>query len=92
MANSSDMIDLKTPHEIVSLVGTFDSQGEHIHGSFSDNTGQVIGGHVMGDNPMIVFTTVEIVLAECENVIFSREMDNETGYPELVINKKSLNK
>jgi predicted DNA-binding protein with PD1-like motif len=88
MANSSDMIDLQTPHEIVSLVGTFDSAGEHIHGSFSDHTGRVIGGHVMGNHPMIVFTTVEIVLAECENVIFSREMDSETGYPELVINKK----
>jgi len=90
MANSTDMIDLKTSHEIVSLVGTFDSEGEHIHGSFSDENGRVIGGHIMGDQPMIVFTTVEIILGECENVRFSREMDNETGYPELVINKKNL--
>ncbi|CAF1643380.1 unnamed protein product [Rotaria magnacalcarata] len=84
MANSIDVINLKTPHEIVSLVGTFDSEAQHIHGSFSDQTGRVIGGHVMADNPMIVYTTVEIVLAECENVIFSREMDNESGYPELI--------
>ena len=88
MASSNDTIDLKTPHEIVSLVGTFDSEGCHVHGSFSDETGRVTGGHVMADNPMNVFTTVEIVLAECENVIFSREMDDESGYPELVINKK----
>lgn len=88
MANSTDMVDLQTAHEIVSLVGTFDSEGEHIHGSFSDETGRVIGGHVMSDHPLIVFTTVEIVLGECENVIFTREMDHETGYPELVINRK----
>ncbi len=88
MANSTDTIDLKTEHEIVSLVGTFDSEGAHIHGSFSNRTGQVIGGHVMHDYPMIVYTTVEIMLAECENVIFTREMDYESGYPELVINKK----
>ncbi len=88
MANSYDTIDIKTPNEIVSLVGTFDSQGQHIHGSFSDGTGQVIGGHVLEGHPMIVYTTVEIVLAECEDVIFSREMDDESGYPELVINKK----
>ena len=88
LANSTDTMDLDKPHEIVSLVGTFDSEGEHIHGSFSDETGRVFGGHVLGNHPMIVFTTVEIVLGECENVIFTREMDEETGYPELVINKK----
>ncbi len=88
LANTTDTIDLTTPHEIVSLVGTIDSEAHHIHGSFSDGIGRVIGGHVLGDNPMTVYTTVEIMLAECENVIFSREMDEESGYPELVINKK----
>lgn len=88
LANSTDTMDLDKPHEIVSLVGTFDSEGEHIHGSFSDETGRVFGGHVLGNDPMIVYTTVEIVLGECENVIFTREMDEETGYPELVIKKE----
>ncbi|CAF1252953.1 unnamed protein product [Rotaria sordida] len=90
MASTTDVIDLNTPHEIVSLVGTLDSEGQHIHGSFSDRTGRVIGGHVMDDHPMTVFTTVEIVLAECENVTFTREMDPASGYPELVINKKTV--
>ncbi len=89
MANSHDVIDIQKPHEIVSLVGTMDSEAQHIHGSFSDSTGQVVGGHVMQDHPMTVFTTVEIFLAECEDVIFSREMDDESGYPELVITKKN---
>ena len=87
MANTTNTVDLEKPHEIVSLVGTFDGELEHIHGSFSDETGRVIGGHVFVNHPMIVYTTVEIVLGECENVLFTREMDKETGYPELVINK-----
>jgi uncharacterized protein len=85
MANTSDTIDVHMPHEIVSLVGTFDSDGEHVHGSFSDITGHVLGGHIMNNHPMTVFTTVELVLGECSDVIFKRELDHETGYPELTI-------
>lgn len=89
MANSLSTVDLNKNHEIVSLVGTFDADGEHIHGSFSDENGRVIGGHVMSDSPMIVFTTIEIVLAECVDVRFSRKFDPETGYPELLIENKN---
>ncbi|UJR26214.1 hypothetical protein I4U23_007557 [Adineta vaga] len=85
LANTTDTIEIKRPHEIVSLVGTIDSEGHHIHGSFSDEKGHVVGGHVLGEHPMIVYTTVEIMLAECENVTFVREMCEESGYPELVI-------
>ncbi len=89
MANSYDTRDLTSPHEIVSLVGTFDGESCHLHGTFSDGQGQVIGGHVLHNHPMVVYTTVELMLAECENVIFKREMDDESGYPELVIKKKN---
>ena len=89
MANSKETIDLQTPHEIVSLVGTFDGEGEHVHGAFSDSTGRVVAGHVMGDFPMVVFTTAEMVLGECTDVVFSRDMDPQTGYPELVIRKEA---
>ncbi|CAF1352414.1 unnamed protein product [Adineta steineri] len=68
LANTTDTIELKTPHEIVSLVGTIDSDGQHIHGSFSDGKGNVVGGHVLDGNPMTVYTTVEIMLAECEDI------------------------
>lgn len=88
LANSIDTIDLNKSHEIVSLVGTIDQQSEHIHGSFSDEKGAVIGGHVMSDVEMRVFTTVEIVLGECENVVFSRESCSRSGYPELVVTKR----
>lgn len=85
LANTTDTIELNTPHEIVSLVGTIDSEAQHIHGTFSDGKGNVVGGHVLETHPMTVYTTAEIMLAECENVTFSREMDEESGYPELVI-------
>jgi predicted DNA-binding protein with PD1-like motif len=42
-----------------------------------------MGGHVMGD--MIVFTTAEIVIGNCDGLKFTREMDGQTGYRELVI-------
>ncbi len=37
---------------------------------------------------MIVFTTAEIVIGDCTELLFSREMDPRTGFKELVINKK----
>ncbi|CAF0925794.1 unnamed protein product [Didymodactylos carnosus] len=38
-AATHDHTTLTTPHEIVSLVGTFDEKTHHIHGSFSDSKG-----------------------------------------------------
>lgn len=73
---------MEGPFEIVSLVGTL-SSGGHVHGSFSDAHGHVIGGHVIGD--MWVFTTAEIMVGSCCNTIFSREPDEATGWNELVI-------
>lgn len=72
-------------YEIVSLVGTL-SAGGHLHGSFSDKDGNVIGGHVVGD--LFVYTTAEIVVGECAALKFQRENDDRTGYKELkVVNK-----
>ena len=69
-------------YEIVSLVGTV-SAGGHLHASFSDDQGNVFGGHVMGD--MYVYTTAEIILGDCQGAVFTREYDEKSGYPELVI-------
>ena len=72
------------PFEIVSLVGTLSGGvGGHLHISLSDNKGQVVGGHVVGD--LVIYTTAEVVIGECEGVRFEREMDRETGYDELVV-------
>ena len=49
--------------------------------SLSDGEGKVIGGHVVSD--MVVFTTAEIVVGECEQLTFKRELDSRTGFREL---------
>ena len=73
--------------EIVSLVGTFSPDGScHVHVSLADATGAVWGGHVMGS--LEVFTTAEIVLGECAGLVFGREQDECTGYPELVVRSR----
>jgi len=59
----------------------------HLHISLGDKDGKVIGGHVVGD--LIINTTTEIVIGNCDQLIFTREHDDTTGYPELKIAKKS---
>ena len=34
-------------HEIVSMVGTFSPDGDHLHLSISDATGRTVGGHLL---------------------------------------------
>ena len=79
------IIEVKGRHEIVSLVGTLANEG-HLHASLSDKDGNVIGGHVMGN--MKVFTTAEVVIGNCDTLSFTREIDDETGFDELVVREK----
>jgi len=59
-------------------VGTFSSDGTcHLHASFGDAAGRVVGGHVLGD--MRVFTTAELVVGDCEGLAFVRQFDQCTG-------------
>ena len=32
-----------------------------------------------------MFTTVEVVIGECEQITFKREMDSRTGFSELTV-------
>lgn len=73
-------------YEIISLVGTISANG-HLHGSLSDKDGHVIGGHIVGD--LFVYTTAEIVIGECSALKFKREHDYQSGYKELVVEKKN---
>ncbi len=45
--------------------------------------GTALAGHVVGD--LVVFTTAEVVLGECGGAEFSRQMDQRTGFEELVV-------
>ena len=74
---------IEGPLEIISLSGTLSPQGPHLHIAFADNTGRVLGGHLL--DGCIVLTTAEIVLALLPEVRFSRRRDAATGYAELFI-------
>ncbi len=71
------------PVEVLSLQGmVFESEhGEpllHIHGTFSDQHGQVYAGHVVaGENP--VLATLDGVIAELADVRLVRRNDREVG-------------
>uniref|UniRef100_H2ZVT7 PPC domain-containing protein n=1 Tax=Latimeria chalumnae TaxID=7897 RepID=H2ZVT7_LATCH len=80
------IVHLNGRFEIVSLVGTLNKE-PHLHICLSDKDGKTVGGHVISD--LEVFTTAEIVIGECNGLQFTREMDERTGFPELVISSHS---
>jgi uncharacterized protein len=69
--------------EIVSLVGTVSINGTHLHMSFSDKDGIVRGGHLKEGT--LIHPTAEIVLGVDTSVEMRRELDDQTGFPELVV-------
>ncbi|MEQ4675343.1 PPC domain-containing DNA-binding protein [Providencia vermicola] len=69
--------------EIVSLIGTLEANGEHLHLSVSDEKGHMRGGHMMPG--CSVRTTLELVIGELENIAFTREPCPLSGYEELVV-------
>lgn len=81
--DSQDIQTMKDDFEIVSLVGTVSTNGTHLHMSFSDKNGNVRGGHLKEGT--IINPTAEIVLGIEETIEFTREMDEETGFKELVV-------
>ena len=87
---ANEVVSLNGKYEIVSLVGTLASDGKcHLHISLADETGKVIGGHVV--DSMRIFTTAEVIVAECSDLVWKRDMDPATGFKELVIrNRASL--
>lgn len=70
--------------EILSLVGTVDAAGQHLHLSIGDGEGRVFGGHLMPEGSAI-YTTAEIVVLTLADVVFTRAPCALSGYDELVI-------
>ena len=85
-ANKPDATSQEGHFEVVSLTGTLNEDSVHLHASVSDSTGRTYGGHLTGENR--IYTTVEIAIAEFENLKFDREKDETFGYAELVVKKK----
>ena len=70
--------------EIVSITGTMEEGGEHIHLSIATGQGTMIGGHLM--TGCKIYTTSEVTLGELVGVRFARETDKEgSGWDELKI-------
>ena len=86
LADGKSILNLDGEFEIVSVTGTLSPDGVHIHISVGDREGNVIGGHLK--NGCIVHTTCEVVLGKVDPFQFRREMDEETGYQELVVTKE----
>ena len=82
-ANQEEAVTLEGHFEIVSLTGVFSHEGGHYHIAISDGEGRTYGAHLMDGSA--VYTTAEIVIANLDNVRFSRTFDPQTGYPELDI-------
>ena len=85
LAGGKDFYHKKGDYEIVSMTGTISEDGVHIHVSFADTNGNVVGGHL--SDGCYVGSTAEIAIIEVEEYKLTREFDEETGYKELVIEK-----
>ena len=85
LANGKSILKKDGKYEIVSVMGTFSPDGVHIHISVSDDLGNTIGGHLK--EGCIVNTTAEVCLLIFDDIKFSREFDDATGYKELIVHE-----
>ena len=82
-------VKLKTidePCEIVSLNGTVSRTRCHLHIALSGEDLSTLGGHLV--EGCIINTTCELVIGILDGWRFGVEQDGETGYDELVFEKK----
>lgn len=82
-ANQPDGTSSQGHFEIVSMVGTIEPTGAHVHISLSDGTGKMFGGHMLPG--CLVYTTAEIVLAHLTDFAFTRVPCPLSTYDELSI-------
>jgi predicted DNA-binding protein with PD1-like motif len=75
-------------YEVVSIAGTVGLDAMHVHVSVADETGQTFGGHLMREGN-IVRLTAEIGILEADDMTYSRELDEATGWEELVVRQNN---
>ena len=83
-AGKKEAVIRQQSFDVISLVGTAEVTGKHIHLSISDENGVVTGGHVM--EGCIVRTTLEIVVGALDNCKYKRELCELSGNNELTVN------
>ena len=85
LPDRQDIRTYKGDFEITSLVGTLSVNGVHLHMAISDSEGKSFGGHLKEGT--IIHPTAEVVIGEDESAIYTRELDEETGFPELEVGR-----
>ena len=70
--------------EVLSIDGTVSVAALHIHVAVSDEAGNAIGGHLLSEGN-IVRLSAEIGIIETDALTFDVEMDEATGFKELVV-------
>ena len=86
LAKAIDYLENDEDYEICSLTGTVSNGNCHIHISLSDEKGNCIGGHL--EKGCLINTTCELVLGILEEYESVREFDENTGYDEIIFNRK----
>lgn len=76
---------LEGPFEVLSLQGTVAMAGIHVHMAIADSQGRVLGGHLCDGS--IIYTTAEVVIGTAEDLVFTRELDEQTGFLELRVSR-----
>ncbi|KIT14565.1 PPC domain-containing DNA-binding protein [Jannaschia aquimarina] len=87
-ADRDDAVLHEGRFEIVSLVGTVDPEGHHLHLCIADGAGRVIGGHLVSG--ATIYTTAEIVVVALDDLSFSRARCGLSGYRELSVEPKGI--
>ncbi|HEX6871524.1 MAG TPA: PPC domain-containing DNA-binding protein [Micromonosporaceae bacterium] len=83
----ADVLVAEGEYEIISGAGTLSSTGMHVHLCVADQTGAMIGGHLLGGCLVSSSGTVEVILGVDDNWQFARSAHAETGYDELSISR-----
>jgi len=73
--------------EIVSMIGTVEATGCHVHISCSDENGDMFGGHMLSG--CLTRTTCEIVICELTDLAFRREYCDASTWDELVVTPRA---
>ncbi|QDT70003.1 hypothetical protein MalM25_29470 [Planctomycetes bacterium MalM25] len=87
LANQEGVTTFPGCMEIVSLVGTLSPDGVHLHLSVADETGAMVGGHLV--QGCRVYTTAELVVGEARELQFRRVVDPQTTYHELAVEARA---
>ncbi|WP_284279405.1 PPC domain-containing DNA-binding protein [Limnobacter litoralis] len=85
LADANSDTQFSGPFELLSLSGSVSPDGAHLHMAVANAQGEVLGGHVCYGN--IIRTTAEVLLINLPDWALDREVDEATGFKELVVRK-----